>query len=117
MPEQHLVRFIVGRESVDETTFAVVTARVEDERLIDKGSFYRALAAACKKWAMTTDDGRKAAEETSGDFNVGDLAGAPLGPGESLGRLLAEQDIHELAIELHTDGDTAAWEYDDQLMT
>jgi len=67
------VKFIVRRESTDEETFALVTAKVLTDELKGEKEFLKALVKGITDWVRTTGNGKQAWEASSHDFNVGDL--------------------------------------------
>jgi hypothetical protein len=55
-----------------ETTCAVIDAMVDG--IDSNGEFQECLKLALTQWYQNTDEGKHAWEESSNDFNVGDLA-------------------------------------------
>jgi hypothetical protein len=102
-------RMILPRVSRDETTFAVVEYAGVD-RLDLKSSIQRAITA----WVKNSDVGRRAFQETDGDFNVGDLANELGDP--ALTAELAKERITHLTVETYCDVMPTGWEFDDHLV-
>jgi hypothetical protein len=111
--------FVVIRNSNDETTLAVVEAKVV-AGLTEDTAFLAALKKALTKWQQTTDEGKEAWEESSEDFNVGDLSNYELRKG-TLRKLLAERGINKLEIDIKSrsggmGASIGAWSYDTVLI-
>ena len=68
------VEFVVPRVSEGETTVAVVKAEVRDQSLNQPPRFRDALMRGITKWIITEKCGGSAWENSSHDFNVGDLS-------------------------------------------
>jgi hypothetical protein len=112
MTETH---FIVPRDSTDELTFAVVRVEIrrlgEDQGLGGICIFLRALKEAVTEWVNKTPDGLAAWEESSGDFNIGDLANHDL---TFINRVLSDRHgVTITDIEVHSmDSQSDGWVYD-----
>jgi hypothetical protein len=104
------VKFIVRRDSDDEETYAIITARVENPKLAKDSVFLEHLGAALSKWAKETKEGKKAYEDSREDFNVGDLAGHC--SDESLTPFLSKNGIHELDVDVNCEKSCRIWSYD-----
>ncbi len=107
------VEFNVPRNSRDETTFAVVRAKVSEGWLCDADKFANAVRRAVTLWVQKTKEGKAALESASDDFNIGDLAQE--GISRSLAKELNKQGIYGMSIETHSQGQGHGWEYDDHL--
>lgn len=92
-------QLIIPRVSDDETTFAVVQWEGTTPLL-------PALRKALADW-FETDDGKDALENSSDDFNVGDLSQEDCRR-KPLADFLAKQGIHGLDVEVYSGTD-----YDD----
>lgn len=103
-------RIVVIRDSGDEATVAVV-----EWDGIDSSRFKSNLTAALTKWAKTTEEGRDAWDESSQDFNVGDLSNADY-EDNPLKAILAEFGIKNLSVSVYSDDDSPTWGYDDVLI-
>jgi len=105
--------FIVSRDSRDETTLALVYADVNDKRLLNEKSFLKALKQAITEWVKNTPEGKSAWEQSSKDFNVGDLSLEPTHSKSSLWTWLDRAGIQNLRIETISHSNTCeAWSYD-----
>lgn len=110
---------VVPREG--ERTFAVVTWKATTSSFptgVPANKLCVAIIAAVTEWVMTTEDGKKAWENSSNDFNIGDLsANLSDDPTDPLNVLLAKQGITGLEITTYndTDGDLD-WTYDTVLV-
>jgi hypothetical protein len=102
------VRFIVPRDSHDETTIAVVDAEV-DQGLCDKSAFLNALDSALANW-FTTDHGKAVWESTCCDFNIGDLSEYQAEP--ALTAFLNDQGIKKLRVDTFSHDGRCNWSYD-----
>lgn len=107
------VEFHAHRASYDESTYAVVTAQVGDARLRGESAFLDALTKALSRWVRETETGQEAWEESSHDFNVGDLSNYYSDP--SLTPILTDEGIVNLHIEVHS-ADASTWTYDTVLI-
>lgn len=105
------VEFIVPRISHKETTFAIVRARVANDKLRDESAFLEALQRACSNWVQDFEIGREAWEQACCDMNVGDLGGE-LGDNDLTGCLGAQGIVDlEIACYAHV-GQSGEWAYD-----
>jgi len=113
--ENHKVEFIVVRASISELTFARIDATVTREELTREVVFLKALQGALTQWAAGTSEGKEAWEDSSEDFNVGDLS-YEIGD-ESMKPYLEKAGIAYLniGVECHVIR-TLAWSYDTVLM-
>lgn len=68
------VEFLISRDSREETTLALVTAKVTSEELMSGPKFLGALKKALTAWVNETEDGAAAWDNSSWDFNLGDLS-------------------------------------------
>ena len=68
------VQFIVSRNDPNEITFALVTANVNRTGLKNEINFLNALTRSISEWIKTSDAGKMALEDSSENFNVGDLS-------------------------------------------
>lgn len=113
------VTFLVPRESVDETTIAVVEVSVEprdnENSLTIMENFFQALRRAITNWVNDTDEGKREWENSSRDFNVGDLSSLLPLP-SSLKKYLRKEGIHSISINIHSSGH-ASWCFDDVLFS
>src|ERR1035437_9915177 len=106
--------FVVPRDSRDELTYAVIRVEISDEAA-SKGMccvmpFLAALKSAVTEWIKTTKEGKNAWEESSKDFNIGELSNYNL---VKIDRILAKQGIHDIDIEVHSmEGTSEGWSYD-----
>jgi len=100
---------IISRCSSEETTFAIVKYELSgdgDDRL-----FFGKLGLALAQWMTETEDGRIAWNNSSEDFNIGDLSNYY--KIESLQPYLSRVGITMLEIEIITDSDPCYfWTYD-----
>lgn len=103
-------KFIVLRRSTDETTFALVSAKVSDKKLLEEGPFLKALRKGITKWVRGTAEGKKAWNESCQDFNVGDLC--QYEKSEALLKCLAVVGIFTLDISCNCFDYAAQWSYD-----
>jgi hypothetical protein len=109
------MQFIVPRVSNDEFTAAVVTLR-DDPRWSNPDRpdlVLQAVQAACTEWAATTESGRQSFEETSGDFNIGDLSLELSDP--TLQEILAKHRVYNLRVTCYGSA-VHGWTYDTHLM-
>lgn len=75
MPIPHYrVQFVIPRTSANEITVAIIDAVVTKEELRDKQTFLNALRHALTSWVQETRIGKRAWEQSSHDFNIGDLS-------------------------------------------
>lgn len=102
---------VIPRISHEECTVAVVRWRG-----VNHPELRSALTAALTEWMRTTQEGKDAWEDSSHDFNVGDLANAPT-DSSPLKELLAAQNVHDLEIDVYSDvsGDRY-WTFDTLLV-
>lgn len=107
------VEFHAHRDSYDESTYAVVTASVENDALRTEGAFLDALIGALSRWVRETQTGRDAWEESSEDFNVGDLSNYHGDP--SLTPILADVGIMDLRVKVYS-ADRSTWTFDTVLI-
>lgn len=115
MKTKYNVRFVVRRESVKENTFAVVSAVVKDEKLRKEKYFLDQLQKAVTEWVKTTKDGKEAWEESSNDFNVGDLVDYTTCE-SFLDILQGKYGIRELHVITNSHDDSGNWAYDTVLV-
>lgn len=106
------VRFIVPRISNDEVTFAIVEARVKDS-INSQEDFLTALKKSLNEWKKT-DAGQEAWENSSEDFNVGDLRDEL--PNVSIACFLKTNGIRSLQITVESMEGSGNWQFDDVLM-
>ena len=111
------VQFVVPRDSRDEVTFAVIHARVSlkaQKKGMGINEFLDALKQAVTNWIKTTTEGRQAWENSSQDFNIGDLANENIGP------INAYLKHHGIAIDdinvFSMDCSAGCWEFDTVLV-
>jgi len=108
------VSAFVFRDSVDETTFAVVSCN-RSKRVGSSRQLFRQLTLAVTNWVNRTETGRAAWESSSCDYNVGDLS-TDLGEPTLLARLRA-RGITALEVEIYSDDDVYdSWTYDTVLV-
>lgn len=69
-------KYIVPRDSSEETTFAVVSVTYKEGTPFRWGGFdmLSALKSAVTSWMKETEAGKDALSESCCDFNIGDLA-------------------------------------------
>jgi hypothetical protein len=73
--KSHYVEYLVPRISNDEFTCAIVKAVVSPKHISSEKGFFKRLMDAVTEWAKSTKRGRLAWEQSSKDFNIGDLSG------------------------------------------
>lgn len=104
--------YVVIRESNEESTVAIVKAKVKPE-VDHTQDFVAAVKRAVTKWAKTKP-GEHAMEDSSHDFNIGDLAGCERDP--QLITALATEGIANMEIVVHCNCDNFRWAFDDLLV-
>lgn len=108
--EESNVSFIVKRASEEELTFAVIKARVTKKTLQNEVEFRKALIQAVTFWHQNDPEGQQAWQYSSGDFNLGDLAGWS---NEGLTKALEAVGIHDFSLEVEShDYLCTHWTYD-----
>jgi len=100
--------FIVPRTSDEEVTFAVVDAKVESN-LYEEEAFLNALDATLTEW-FQTEEGQIAWNDSSEDFNVGDLIAYQ--GNDDLIELLRQNGIYRLSIEIYQQDRITNWTFD-----
>lgn len=106
------VTFVVFRNSMDENTVAIISASFLDADK-SKSNFLGRLQAALSHWASTTEEGADAYEESSEDFNIGDLSLHV--DDKQLQNILSEYGIKGLEISTHEDV-SSEWSFDTHLI-
>jgi len=101
-------KYIVPRDSSEEATFAVVnvTYKEKNEHL---GGFemMTAIKSAVTSWMKETEAGKAALEESSCDFNIGDLANVG---DENLNLIASKIDgVEKIEIEVESMDATSDW--------
>lgn len=110
------VRYIVKRSSLDEFTFAVITAKMPTGVAPSDNDFCERVTRALSRWVADTEEGMSWYEGTSRDANIGDLCALGELPRE-LKRELRDEHIRELEIEVFSYDDCCAnWTYDTYLV-
>lgn len=104
----NFVQFIAPRASHSETTIAVISSYFTANDKSEK-NFLKCLVSAMDKW-FKTEEGAKAWEHSSGDYNVGDLANESLGEDTKLGKLLLDEGIRDLDINTYSSDNE--WSFD-----
>ena len=105
------VRFVIPRTSSDEFTYAVVSAAVKSEAMLDERVFLVALSSAVNKWTVRIASGRAAWRESRKDFNVGDLSRYLAD--KELQKCLSLARIYDMEITIATEHNRAkCWTYD-----
>lgn len=105
------MKFTVIRNDPDEITFALVTANVNQIVLGNETDFLNALTRAISDWVKTSDAGKMAWENSSEDFNVGDLSHWT--DELSLKKCLEKEGITELNIDINSKNMASTeWMYD-----
>jgi hypothetical protein len=108
------IKFIVRRDSLDEETYAIITACIDSGLDTDR-SFLEALKSALSEWAKETKEGMDAWKGSSRDFNVGDLI--DYCDAKSLRPFLTSRGIYNLKVETNCeDAPSRVWAYDSILM-
>lgn len=108
-------KFIVSRASNDETTLAIVTAKVAGAGLLGERAFLDALVQSVSRWGRTTPAGRDAWKRSSRDFNVGDLSGYL--DDRKLVAILRKNGIRGLKVDIISDDRACwAWTFDSVIM-
>lgn len=106
------LRQVVLRTSLDELTFAVVEANVDD---YFHGDLLRAVQTAVTRWVKMTPEGAEAWERSAEDFNVGDLSLELSDGGErsTLRHYLASQGLFDVSVEPQVHNAASRdWTYD-----
>jgi hypothetical protein len=101
---------VVARNDRDMNAFAFV----QWVGIIGHSALKAALKKACTEWVKTTPEGQEAWEDTSEDFNLGDLCNHTGEP--TLVAILQKYGIVGLEIDVYSDEKPANWEYDDILV-
>lgn len=109
----NFVQFIAPRASHEETTIAVISAYFS-ARDRSEENFLKSLISAMDKW-FKTEEGAKAWDNSSHDYNVGDLSNESTAEGTSLGNLLLNEGIQDL--EINTLSSENKWSFDTVLST
>ena len=105
--------YVVVRDSVEETTVAIIKAKVKDE-IAYTADFLEALKKAVTKWSKTKI-GAAAVAESCNDFNVGDLSGWEKSC--ELTRFLKEEGIAQMNITIVSNcDDRGVWTFDEHLV-
>lgn len=105
---------LIPRVSTEESTFALVMAEVTFSP--DPAVFLSHLKKALTRWVEFTDQGKRAWEISSRDFNIGDLSSEAYNEGD-LAVILAGEGIHHLSIQTFCDHRVPLdWTYDTVLV-
>lgn len=110
-PRTNPLQVVVFRDSDDECTCAVLRCR-RTRKVCDGDTLREALTRALTKWFAETEEGREALEDSSDDFNVGDLSVHY--PDETLLPYLTAAGVFDLEVETYV-GDATDWSYDQLL--
>jgi hypothetical protein len=116
--------YVIPRKSKHGITVAILTAsftvKAYDEGLSNPSNLLRVMKQVFTEWVKTTDEGRKAWEDSGGDFNIGDVANHFYSGSRNrlfLYDALVEHGIEISDIDVHSmDGDRDAWEFDTVLV-
>lgn len=102
---------VVKRESHEENTFAVVRwgGSCPPEKLRER------VTQAVTDWIAVSSEGKEAWDDSSENFNIGDLANHTGNAG--LAFILAQYGIMDLEIDVFSDESHSLWAFDDILNT
>lgn len=114
MAETEKVRAVVIRSSTEENTLACVTVR-KTETVRHPGQLLSLFRNAITAWVRETKEGREAYDNSSRDFNVGDLA--VIMPNPQLQYYFNGQGLYDIEIETISSTDFQDdWTYDTHLV-
>lgn len=109
-----VVRAVVLRTSQDESTLAIVTVRKTDT-VNHPDQLLNLFRTAVTQWVRETEEGAKAYEDSSEDFNIGDLAQEM--PNPQLQYFFNGQGLFDIKIEIIANSDYQDdWTYDTHLV-
>jgi hypothetical protein len=114
----HVETYLIRRESSRESTVSIIqaqfTAKACADGMTTVGNLKTRLIEAVTRWVQTTEDGKSAWEESTHDFNLGDLANQDLAP---INERLGPSGIFILSIEVHSmDASSDDWLFDTVLV-
>lgn len=109
-------RYVVLRDSADETTMAIVDATVmTDNRYLSACEFVEQyLKPSLTEWVKKTKQGQTAWKESCDDFNVGDLSMCC--DNKALTKILAEHGVINMEVDTVSETAVDDWDYDTVLV-
>jgi hypothetical protein len=94
-----LQTFNIPRPSIDELTYATMTVDLTDDAIragyLNVPQLKECIIDACTDWVKQTAEGKKAWEDSSHTFSIGELAHEDLGP---INQRLKEQGIQIVSL-------------------